>query len=114
MQITRPNEFIALIAVLTAMVAMSIDTMLPAVGTIATELHAANPNDRQFIVLFFFLGLTFGQLIFGPMSDAVDGSEDFVAAAYTRVDLDHVGHFPQEEDPDAFDSVLLEWLHTLG
>ncbi len=71
MQITRPNEFIALIAVLTAMVAMSIDTMLPAVGTIATELHAANPNDRQFIVLFFFLGLTFGQLIFGPMSDAV-------------------------------------------
>ena len=71
MQTTRPNEFIALIAVLTAMVAMSIDTMLPAVGTIATELHAANPNDRQFIVLFFFLGLTFGQLIFGPMSDAV-------------------------------------------
>ncbi len=71
MQITRPNEFIALIAVLTAMVAMSIDTMLPAVGTIASELHASNPNDRQFIVLFFFLGLTFGQLIFGPMSDAV-------------------------------------------
>ncbi len=71
MQTTRPNEFIALIAVLTAMVAMSIDTMLPAVGVIATELHAANANDRQFIVLFFFLGLTFGQLIFGPMSDSV-------------------------------------------
>ena len=71
MQTTRPNEFIALIAVLTAMVAMSIDTMLPAVGTIAADLHAANPNDRQFIVLFFFLGLTFGQLFFGPMSDAV-------------------------------------------
>ena len=70
MQTTRPNEFIALIAVLTAMVAMSIDTMLPAVGTIAAELHAAQANDRQFIVLFFFLGLTFGQLIFGPMSDA--------------------------------------------
>ena len=70
MQTTRPNEFIALIAVLTAMVAMSIDTMLPAVGTIAADLHAANPNDRQFIVLFFFLGLTFGQLFFGPMSDA--------------------------------------------
>ena len=71
MQTTRPNEFIALIAVLTAMVAMSIDTMLPAVGTIAADLRAANPNDRQFIVLFFFLGLTFGQLFFGPMSDAV-------------------------------------------
>ena len=70
MQTTRPNEFIALIAVLTALVAMSIDTMLPAVGAIANELHAANPNDRQFIVLFFFLGLTFGQLIFGPLSDS--------------------------------------------
>ena len=71
MQTTRPNEFIALIAVLTALVAMSIDTMLPAVGAIATELHASQPNDRQFIVLFFFLGLTFGQLIFGPLSDSV-------------------------------------------
>ena len=71
MQTTRPNEFIALIAVLTALVAMSIDTMLPAVGAIATELHASHPNDRQFIVLFFFLGLTFGQLIFGPLSDSV-------------------------------------------
>ena len=71
MQTTRPNEFIALIAVLTALVAMSIDTMLPAVGAIATELHAAQPNDRQFIVLFFFVGLTFGQLIFGPLSDSI-------------------------------------------
>ena len=66
MQTTRPNEFIALIAVLTALVAMSIDTMLPAVGTMATELHAAQANDRQFVVLMFFLGLTFGQLVFGP------------------------------------------------
>ena len=71
MQSTRPNEFIALIAVLTALVAMSIDTMLPAVGTMATELHAAQANDRQFVVLMFFLGLTFGQLVFGPLSDSI-------------------------------------------
>ena len=71
MQTTRPNEFIALIAVLTALVAMSIDTMLPAVGTMATELHAAQANDRQFVVLMFFLGLTFGQLVFGPLSDSI-------------------------------------------
>ncbi|MDE2447035.1 MAG: multidrug effflux MFS transporter [Alphaproteobacteria bacterium] len=70
MQTTRPNEFIALIAFLTALMAMSIDTMLPAVGLIANQLGAANPNDRQFIVLFFFLGMTFGQLIFGPLSDS--------------------------------------------
>jgi MFS transporter, DHA1 family, multidrug resistance protein len=71
MQTTRPNEFIALIAFLTALMAMSIDTMLPAVGLIATQLGATNPNDRQFIVLFFFLGMTFGQLVFGPLSDSI-------------------------------------------
>ena len=71
MQNTRPNEFIALVAMLTALVAMSIDTMLPAVGQIATELGAANPNDRQFIVLAFFAGLMIGTLIFGPVSDSV-------------------------------------------
>jgi MFS transporter, DHA1 family, multidrug resistance protein len=71
MQTTRPNEFIALVAMLTALVAMSIDTMLPAVGQIATELGAANPNDRQFIVLAFFAGMMFGTLIFGPVSDSV-------------------------------------------
>ena len=70
MQTTRPAEFIALIAFLTALMAMSIDTMLPAVGQIATQLGATNPNDRQFIVLGFFVGLTFGQLIFGPLSDS--------------------------------------------
>jgi len=70
MQNTRPAEFIALIAFLTALMAMSIDTMLPAVGLIANQLGAANPNDRQFIVLFFFLGMTFGQIIFGPLSDS--------------------------------------------
>jgi MFS transporter, DHA1 family, multidrug resistance protein len=71
MQNTRPNEFIALVAMLTALVAMSIDTMLPAVGLMASDLHAANPNDRQFIVLAFFAGMMLGTLIFGPVSDSV-------------------------------------------
>jgi MFS transporter, DHA1 family, multidrug resistance protein len=71
MQTTRPNEFIALVAMLTALVAMSIDTMLPAVGQIASELGATNPNDRQFIVLAFFAGIMVGTLIFGPLSDSI-------------------------------------------
>ena len=71
MQNTRPNEFIALVAMLTALVAMSIDAMLPAVGIMATELHAANPNDRQLVVLAFFGGMMIGTLIFGPISDSV-------------------------------------------
>ncbi len=71
MQNTRPNEFIALVATLTALVAMSIDTMLPAVGIMAADLHAAHANDRQLVVLAFFGGMMIGTLIFGPVSDSV-------------------------------------------
>ena len=71
MQNTRPNEFIALVAVLTALVAMSIDTMLPALGTMASELGSNHPNDRQYIILGFFGGMMFGTLLFGPISDSV-------------------------------------------
>ena len=71
MQKARPAEFIALVALLTAMVAMSIDTMLPAIGIMAQELGAPNPNDRQLIILGFFAGLMFGTLIFGPISDSI-------------------------------------------
>jgi MFS transporter, DHA1 family, multidrug resistance protein len=71
MQNSRPNEFIALVAMLTALVAMSIDTMLPAIGLMASQLGANNPNDRQLILFAFFMGMTFGTLIFGPLSDSM-------------------------------------------
>ncbi|HUR42693.1 MAG TPA: multidrug effflux MFS transporter [Aestuariivirga sp.] len=63
-------EFIILVALLSAMVAMSIDAMLPAVGQIASELGAHAPNDRQLIITMFFAGLTVGTLIYGPISDS--------------------------------------------
>ena len=71
MQNTRPAEFIALVAFLTALVAMSIDTMLPAVGQMATELGAIHPNDRQLIIIGFFAGQMLGIPIFGPWSDSI-------------------------------------------
>jgi MFS transporter, DHA1 family, multidrug resistance protein len=64
-------EFILLVALLNAMVAMSIDTMLPAVGTIAQELGATDSNSRQFIITVFFAGMTLGTLIYGPWSDSI-------------------------------------------
>lgn len=68
---TRPGvEFIVLVALLNAMVAMSIDTMLPAIGTIAQELGARSINDQQLIILLFFAGITVGTLITGPISDS--------------------------------------------
>jgi MFS transporter, DHA1 family, multidrug resistance protein len=73
---TRPAsssgvEFVALVALTTSMVAMSIDTMLPALGEIAAELTPPNPNDRQLVLTTFFAGLSVGQLVYGPLSDAI-------------------------------------------
>jgi pimeloyl-ACP methyl ester carboxylesterase len=44
---------------------------------------------------------------------SVDGSEAYAGAGYTRVDLDGVGHFPHEEDPEQFDAALLPWLEQI-
>lgn len=46
------------------------------------------------------------------LPSSVDGSDDYVRAPYTRVDLP-CGHFPHEELPDAFTTVLLDWLAAL-
>jgi MFS transporter, DHA1 family, multidrug resistance protein len=64
-------EFIALVALTTSLVAMSIDTMLPALGTMASELNAAQANDRQLVLSAFFAGLGVGQLACGPVSDSI-------------------------------------------
>ena len=67
---TSQKEFIFLVALLTATVAMSIDTMLPAIGTIASEFGVSDPNRRQYIITSFFAGMTIGTLLFGPISDS--------------------------------------------
>ena len=65
------REFVALVALLTSLVALSIDAMLPALGVIASELQAHGENSRQFVVLCFFAGFGVGQLLFGPLSDRI-------------------------------------------
>ena len=62
----RPTgEFVARIALLMSLVALSIDSMLPALGEIAAELQVRNPNDRQLVLTVFFLALGIGQLFTG-------------------------------------------------
>jgi DHA1 family bicyclomycin/chloramphenicol resistance-like MFS transporter len=67
---TSQKEFIFLVALLTALVAMSIDTMLPAIGTMASEFGVSDPNKRQYIIGTFFAGMTIGTLLSGPISDS--------------------------------------------
>ncbi|NGQ90802.1 multidrug effflux MFS transporter [Rhodobacter sp. HX-7-19] len=63
-------EFIALIAVLFATIAFSIDAMLPALPQIAAELSPEAPNAAQLILTSFVLGMGIGTLFAGPLSDA--------------------------------------------
>ena len=67
--LSRP-EFIALMAMLFATIAFSVDSMLPALPEIADELTPANPNRAQLIITSFVLGMGLGTLFTGPLSDA--------------------------------------------
>lgn len=63
--------FILLMAALMAMVAISIDAMLPALGIMADDLGVLYPNQVQYIIGILFAGMALGQLIYGPLSDAI-------------------------------------------
>jgi len=63
-------EFIILMAMMMSLTALSIDAMLPALSIIGDDLGVQNPNDNQLTISALFLGLAFGQLIYGPISDS--------------------------------------------
>ena len=63
-------EFVALIAMLFATVALSIDAMLPALPEIAATLSPEAPNRAQLVVTSFVFGMGLGTLFAGPLSDA--------------------------------------------
>ncbi len=70
---TRPlrlAEFIPLVALVTALDALSIDTIIPALPAIAADLGVAGGNDMQLLISVLFAGFACGQLVGGPMADA--------------------------------------------
>lgn len=64
------GEFIALTAALFAMVAISIDAMLPALPQIAGTLSPDAPNRAQLVITSFVFGMGLGTLFVGPLSDS--------------------------------------------
>ena len=60
------RQRVTLMALMTSLVALSIDAMLPVMGDIARELDVADMNDRQLVISALFLGMVFGQFIYGP------------------------------------------------
>jgi DHA1 family bicyclomycin/chloramphenicol resistance-like MFS transporter len=63
------TEFVAMIAGLMAMTALSIDVMLPALPAIGDSLGVVNDNDRQWVIAGFVLGFGAAQIVHGPLSD---------------------------------------------
>ncbi|QPG05629.1 multidrug effflux MFS transporter [Salinimonas marina] len=63
-------EFVALMALMTSLVALSIDAMLPALSQIGQALNAKDDHEAHLIVSVFFAGMAVGQLFFGPFADA--------------------------------------------
>jgi len=64
------GEFIALTAMMMSLVALSVDTMLPALSQIGRDLGVIDNNRSQLIISLFFLGMASGQLLYGPVSDS--------------------------------------------
>ncbi len=50
-------------AMMTALVAMSIDMVLPALPAIGASLGVERPNDNQLVISFLFFGFGLGQTL---------------------------------------------------
>lgn len=67
----RPGtrEMTAMLAALMALNSFAIDAMVPALPDIGRSLHVAHENDRQLVVIAYFVGFASTQLLWGPLAD---------------------------------------------
>ena len=79
------GEFIALMAMLSATIAFSIDAMLPALPEIGAELSPDNLNRAQLILTSFVLGMGLGTFVTGPLSDAFGRKPVMVGGALVYI-----------------------------
>lgn len=63
------REFVFMMATLMALVALSIDSMLPAIDEIAADLNAGDPNRRQLVIGVYLFAAAIGALIPGALAD---------------------------------------------
>lgn len=75
----KKNEFIGLMAMSFAIIAFSIDAMLPALPEIGAALTPDDLNRAQLILTSFVLGMGFGTFFTGPLSDAFGRRPIFLA-----------------------------------
>jgi len=83
-RMSRP-EFVALIAMMFATIAFSIDAMLPALPEIGAQLSPDNVNRAQMILSTFVLGMGAGTFVTGPLSDAFGRKPVIIAGAFIYI-----------------------------
>ena len=64
------GEFVALVALLMATVAFSVDAMLPVLLPISADLAPGAPHAGHAVITVFMAGLGLGTFVMGPLSDA--------------------------------------------
>jgi len=62
-------EFVCMIALMMALNALAIDSMLPALPDIGASLGIASENSRQWVVTAYLLGFGAAQIVYGPLAD---------------------------------------------
>lgn len=63
-------ELVAMVALLSALNALSIDIMLPGLPDIGRDFGLVNDNDRQLVITSYVIAFGIAQLAYGPLADA--------------------------------------------
>src|SRR5215213_4327941 len=69
--VKRPGtrEMTAMLAALMALNAFAIDAMIPALPELGRSLGVVDENERQLVVVAYFIGFASTQLLWGPLAD---------------------------------------------
>lgn len=66
-----PLAFLVFLALMTSVIALTIDAVLPALDAIDADLGFASANDRQLMILLVFAGMGLSQVVFGALADSI-------------------------------------------
>ncbi len=102
-------KFVLVLGGLTAFGPLSIDMYLPALPRMATDLHAAD-STVQLTLSAFIVGLALGQLVLGPLSDALGRRGPLLVGLVLYV----VGSVLCAVSPDALLLVAARLVQSLG
>jgi DHA1 family bicyclomycin/chloramphenicol resistance-like MFS transporter len=82
--VKRPGtrEMTAMLAALMGLNSFAIDAMIPALPAIGHSLHVLDANERQLVVIAYFIGFASTQLVWGPLADRF-GRKPVLAAGIT-------------------------------